>query len=52
MAYPPRIESNCLLPVEMRTTFLRWWNSSMAVMKPDADGWNGMKSLESVSGLV
>lgn len=38
--HPPRIESNCLLPVEMRTTFFRWWNSSMAVMKPDADGWD------------
>ena len=36
--YPFRIESNCLLPVEMRTTFLRWWWSSIAVMKPVVDG--------------
>jgi hypothetical protein len=35
------MESNCLLPVEMRTTFLRWWKSSMAVMNPDVDGWVG-----------
>lgn len=33
------MESNCLLPVEMRTTFLRWWKSSIAVMKPEAEGW-------------
>jgi hypothetical protein len=36
--YPPRMESNCLLPVEMRTTFLRWWWSSIAVTKPEAEG--------------
>jgi hypothetical protein len=38
-AYPPRMESNCLLPVETRTTFLRWCQSSIAVMNPDAEGW-------------
>lgn len=48
---PPRMESNCLLPVEIRTTFLRCWHSSMAVMNPDAEGctkWLGLARLNMV----
>ena len=36
--YPPRIESNCLLPVEILMTLFRWRLSSIAVMKPEPDG--------------
>ncbi len=36
---PPRIESSCLLPVEILHTLLLLCPSSMAVMKPDAEGW-------------
>jgi hypothetical protein len=36
--YPPRIVSNCALPVAILKTLFLWWPSSIAVMNPEADG--------------
>ena len=40
-AYPPRIESSCLLPVEILTTRFLRCPSSIAVMKPVVVGCHG-----------
>ena len=39
-AHPPRIKSNCLLPVEILTTRFLTCPSSTAVMKPELVGYN------------
>lgn len=46
MTDPPRIASNCLLPVEIFMTRLRCWPSSCAVWNPPPAGyaWSDMQS--------